>query len=280
MASWTLICNTLLFPVLLGIAMSSAAEAPVDATAAFDRYAGRVEARLVQQHRSRGGFIASAAQDGQMDARLRGDELVIEKLSPEADAQPTDALIHHWRGTSFVPGATAAEFEKSMKNFSAYPERFAPQVIAARILPPQPNPVRDHFTAMMRVRQKHVITVVMDTTYDVAYGKLDAQHGYSASRSINIREIADAGTTREHALEPGQEHGFLWRLDSYWSYEEREGGLYIQIESISLTRGIPAGLGWVIGPFVESVPRESLEFTLRSTRNALQKQPEAKRNGA
>ena len=68
---------------------------------------------------------------------------------------------------------------------------------------------------------------------------------------------------------PSEEHGFLWRLNTYWSYEERDGGLYMQVESVSLTRAIPTGLGWAVGPFVESVPRESLEFTLRAACNAL-----------
>ena len=123
----------------------------------------------------------------------------------------------------------------------------------------------------MRVRQRHVITVVMDTTYDITYGRLDAQHGYSISRSTRISEIDSPGTGTERALTSSEEHGFLWRLDTYWSYEERDDGLYMQVESVSLTRSIPSGLGWAIGPFVESVPRESLEFTLRSTCNALRK---------
>ncbi len=46
-------------------------------------------------------------------------------------------------------------------------------------------------------------------------------------------------------------------------------GLYVQIESVSLSRAIPAGLGWALRPYVESVPRESLEFTLRSARDAI-----------
>ena len=78
-------------------------------------------------------------------------------------------------------------------------------------------------------------------------------------------------TPNGRALSSSEEHGFLWRQNTYWSYEERDGGLYIQIESVSLTRSIPSGLGWVVGPFVESVPRESLEFTLRSACNALRK---------
>ena len=113
--------------------------------------------------------------------------------------------------------------------------------------------------------------VVMDTAYDVTFARLDAQHGYSISRSTQISEIDAAGTASERVLSSSQEHGFLWRLNTYWSYQQRDGGLYMQIESVSLTRSIPTGLGWLIGSFVESVPRESLEFTLRATCNALRK---------
>jgi hypothetical protein len=123
----------------------------------------------------------------------------------------------------------------------------------------------------MRVRQRHVITVVMDTAYDVTFSTLDPLRGYSISRSTQISEIDSPGAPRERALTPAQDHGFLWRLNTYWTYEERDGGLYIQIESVSLTRSIPTGLAWAVGPFVESVPRESLDFTLRATSAALRK---------
>jgi hypothetical protein len=133
----------------------------------------------------------------------------------------------------------------------------------------------DHYQVVMRVKQHHVITVVMDTAYEVTFAPSrlhsDSPRGYSISRSTRISEIEDAGTPKEHPLPPNEAHGFLWRLNTYWSYEELDGGLYIQIESVSLTRAIPTGLGWVIGPFVESVPRESLEFTLRSTSKALKR---------
>jgi galactose mutarotase-like enzyme len=111
----------------------------------------------------------------------------------------------------------------------------------------------------------------MDMTYDVAFARLDTQHGYSSSRSTRVAEIDSPGTSKERALSDSEEHGFLWRLNTYWSYEEGDGGLYMQIESVSLTRSIPTGLAWAIKPFVESVPRESLEFTLRSASNDLRK---------
>jgi hypothetical protein len=125
----------------------------------------------------------------------------------------------------------------------------------------------DEMQASMRVRQKHVITVVMDTAYDVSFGRLDAEHGWSVSRSTKISEIGSGGS----AVAAADEHGFLWRQNTYWSYEERDGGLYLQLESVSLSRSIPTGLGWAVRPFVESVPRESLEFTLGAVCKGLQK---------
>ncbi len=123
----------------------------------------------------------------------------------------------------------------------------------------------------MRVRQRHVLTVVLDTTYDVTFGRRDAHDGYSTSRSVAIYEIDSAGTINERALNSTEEHGFLWRLNTYWTYEERDGGLYIQVESVSLSRSIPSAFNWAVRPFVSSVPRESLEFTLRSACEAVRK---------
>ncbi len=171
--------------------------------------------------------------------------MIIEKLTPGGEAELPGAMLHDWRGTAFVRGATVADFERLMKNFDAYPQRFAPQVMQTKILTRQDGGEPGHFTVSMRVRQHHVITVVMDTTYDTTFGRLDASHAYSISRSTHISEIGSPGTAKEHALSGSEEHGFLWRLNTYWSYEERDGGLYMQIESISLTRSIPAGLGWV-----------------------------------
>lgn len=232
------------------------------AKTAFDNYVSQVESRLEHQHQDGKGYLSS--EDW---ARLRAGEQIIEQATPAGKADLPGAMLHHWRGTAFVPGATAAEFEQKMKDFISYPKRYAPQIVRARVNGQQD----DHFQVTMRVRQKHVITVVMDTDYDVTFGRLDARHGYSVSRSTWISEIESAGTTKERALGPEENHGFLWRLNTYWSSEERDGGLYMQIESVSLSRSVPAGLAWVIKPFVESVPRESLEFTLRATCNALRK---------
>jgi hypothetical protein len=245
----------------------AATEPTAAAVAGFNSYIDVVEARLARQRRSHDGFVAPLTSVAQGELRLRRGESIVERLTPAAGRDLPGAMLHHWRGTAFVPGAKAADFDRLMRDFNTYPQHFSPQVVLARVLTQQ----GDRFQVEMRVRQHHVITVVMDTVYDVAFGRLDALHGSSISRSTRISEIDAAGTSDERALDPSHAHGFLWRLNTYWSYEERDGGLAMQIESVSLTRSIPDGLGWVIGPFVESVPRESLEFTLRSVCSALRK---------
>jgi hypothetical protein len=267
-------CHALCVVLAAAIVPSCVAAEPTPAAvAAFNAYASSVELRLAQQHRSQSSFLAPVVPEPKSEARLRRGELIVERLNsssgpssgPSLGQGLPGAALYHWRGTAFAPGAKAADFERLMKDLSSYPQHFSPQVLEASMLTQQ----GDHLQAAMRIRQQHVITVVLDTTYDIAFARLDAQHGYSISRSTRIAEVASAGTPAEHALDASQEHGFLWRMNTYWSYEERDGGLYMQIESVSLTRSIPTGLGWAIGPYVESIPRDSLEFTLRATCNAL-----------
>jgi hypothetical protein len=254
---------------LLGLWMAfparSAAEPPPAAVSQFNAYVGLVEARLALQHRSPNAFLAADILTSRTEERLRRGELIIENINPTNGTALPGAMLHHWRGTAFVSGAGAVDLERLMKDVGAYPQRFAPQVLQARVLTQQ----GDRLHATMRVQQRHVITVVMDTAYDITFAQLDAAHGYSISRSTHISEIDSPGTSSERALTSNEEHGFLWRQNTYWTYEERDGGLYVQVESVSLTRSIPNGLGWGVRPFVESVPRDSLEFILRATCNAL-----------
>lgn len=246
--------------LLVATAGPAIADPPPGAVAGFNTYIQSVESRLTQQHESRNAFVAPVAE-----GQLRRGELVIDEVKPSGTAPLPGAILHHWRATAFAPGVTAADFERLMRNFSAYPQRFSPQVVRTSVVAQQ----GDRMQIVMRVRQKHIITVVMDTAYDVTFGRLDPQHGFSISRSTKIAEIDAPGTPDERELGASEEHGFLWRQNTYWSYVERDGGLYMQVESVSLSRAIPTGLGWAVGPFIESVPRDSLEFTMQATCNAL-----------
>jgi hypothetical protein len=81
--------------------------------------------------------------------------------------------------------------------------------------------------------------------------------------------VINRGEPGERELPPGNDHGFLWRLYSYWRFEERDGGVYVECQAISLTRSVPTGFGWLIEPIIRQLPRESLANTLRATRAAV-----------
>ncbi len=259
----------LLFWALFAVAFS-AAEAPTPAAlAAFDRYTAALEAHLTQQHASGRTFLPAAAFNPEA-GQLRSGKLLLENATPPANpvgpSADRNATLRDWRGTAYLPGVRAADFEALLHDIPAYPRVFAPQVLHAELLSRAGDPLR----ILLRVRQHHGLTVVLDTAYNVTFGQLDPQHGWSTSRSFAIVEIAGPGTPHEHPLAPAEAHGFLWRMNTYWTWEERDGGLYLQLESVSLTRPVPTGLGWLVGPYADAIPRESLAFTLGAVRNALQ----------
>jgi len=259
--------------LFLAVAARIGAEPTQEATTAYNSYVNQVEARLAQKHPTTCVSLPAGADL----ARLRNGELVVEQVSPEMNEKLPGAQLYDWRGTAFVAGARPEDFVRLMKAYDAYPQTFAPEMLGAHVVTHE----GDHYQVIMRVRQKHILTAVLDITYDVAFGRGGSggdssggtlgQCGFVDSRSTKIAEIDQASTSQERALAPNEDHGYLWRQNNYWSYEVRDGGLYIQIESISLSRSIPAGLGWAIGSFTKSIPRETMEFTLRCMRDALRK---------
>jgi hypothetical protein len=118
----------------------------------------------------------------------------------------------------------------------------------------------------LRFRKKKVVTVTLNTEHDVQYTELDPAHWYSRSISTRVAEVENAGKPDEHEKPVGHDGGFLWRINSYWRFVGRDGGVYVECESVSLTRDIPAALSWLIQGIVAGVTKDSLEHTLQSTR--------------
>ena len=81
--------------------------------------------------------------------------------------------------------------------------------------------------------------------------------------------MENAGSPKEKVLPPDTGYGFLWRLNSYWRFQERDSGVCTECRAISLARDVPLGLAWIIKPIIQNLPKESLIKTLDSTRQAL-----------
>lgn len=260
--------------MLLATSHGLAAQQPAT-TEAFNRYIAQSEARIAKD-RSRPGIFLQlnslpAAQRSDMIVRLHSSEVVIEKQGNTPEQIP-DGLIHDWLGVVFVPKATVPQVIALVRDYDHLARYYSPDVMQSRLVSARQSVQGDDLHVFMRLKKQKVLTVVLDTEYDVHYGKLDAAHQYSVSRSTRVTEIENPGEPNERPLPSGQDHGYMWRLNTYWAFEQADGGVFVQCEAISLTRDIPAGLGWLVGPFVNSIPRESLEFTLDATRKALAKQ--------
>ena len=198
--------------------------------------------------------------------RVRGGEVAIAKMPAsrrrgEAVAVQ-DGLISHWRGSIFLPGV---ELEPLLQRLQHPNERgpHQPDVLAVRVLERQP----DHLRLYIRMTRSSVVTVTYDTEHLLDYRRHGQTRASSRSVSTRISELDDAGADTGRAKREGQDRGFLWRLNSYWRFEETGGGVIVECESISLSRSIPFGFGWLVGPFVESVPQESLNDLLVSIRD-------------
>ena len=127
----------------------------------------------------------------------------------------------------------------------------------------------DVFQAFLRFQMKKVITVVINTDNEARFTRPAPDRAQSQIYSLRIAEVESPDTAQEREYPVGHDSGFLWRLYTYWRFLERDGGVFLQCEAITLTRGIPTGFGWLIGPFVTSIPRESLVFTMERTKESL-----------
>jgi hypothetical protein len=240
---------------------------------AFDRYVQLTEARINREVSQTETFLyvdeLPQSRRSQVLAALKRGEVFMERLqTPDASGrtmEAPDAIIHHWLGAVFVPGANLQQTIVLLQDYNRHQDVYKPEVVRSRLISHTGN----DFQIYYRLRKKKVITVTLNTFHDVHYFQVDSTRGYSRSYSTKIAEVANADTPNEREKPVGQDGGFLWRINSYWKFEEKDGGVSIECESISLTRDIPTGLGWLIKPFVTSIPKESLEMTMDSTRSAL-----------
>ena len=240
---------------------------------AFERYVQATEARTNQELSRPGEFLyvegLAEPQRSRTLAMLKRGEVYIEQLRTlDASGKRIDApdgIIHHWMGAVFIPGATLQQTLALVEDYNHHQNIYKPEVVRSKLLSRNGNDFRIYY----RLRKKKVLTVTLNTEHDVHYFPVDATHCYSLSYSTRIAEVADAGTPQEHEKPIGHDGGFLWRMNSYWRFEQKDGGVYVECESVSLTRDIPTGLGWLIKPFITGIPKESLLMTLNSTRSAL-----------
>ena len=237
---------------------------------AWEEYVRLTEERITKELNSSSGFLAQdfqALPKAQMerDAVLSGRILVekMKTLNPRGRKIKVPAgTLHHWRGSVFIPDVEL-ESVLAQVRYPAQQEDLQEDVLESRILEEDDDSLRLY---LKLVRTK-IVTVTYNTEHLIEY----QQHGegLASSQSIatKIAELEDAGTPSEREKPEGKDHGFLWRMNSYWRYQQVDGGVLVECESLTLSRGVPIILAPFVKPIITDVARESMERTLSTMRD-------------
>jgi len=224
--------------VLGGPSRAAAAELKPETITAWNQYVKVAEARM-QRELHQGSTVPSTEPDGEL--------IVIPS-----------GLIHHWRDAVFIPGATLDHLLDGLLHPGTPPPQA--DVLASRVLARSSDSLRVH----VRLVRSTVVTVTYDTEHDMTFRRHSPTFASSRSEATRIVEVEDAGTQRERARAPGEDHGFLWRLNSYWRYSEVNGGVWVELESLTLSRDLPSLLRPIAAPLINRVARESIARTLQA----------------
>jgi hypothetical protein len=231
---------------------------------AFHKYIRDAEADMEQTLHGNGPFLWS---DGSAERaqQVRGGQVVAQFWAGQGPVKVPNGLIHDWVGAVFIPATDLKKTLALIQDYNNHKNVYKPDVLGSSLISHRGN----DFRITLRLLKKKIITVVLDTEHEVHYRSLGPTRWLCRSYTTRIAEVEYAGTAKERVLPPDTGYGFLWRLYSYWRFQEKQGGVYVECRAISLTRDVPLGLGWIIEPIIQKLPKESLINTLEATRQAL-----------
>jgi hypothetical protein len=258
--------NGLAILVLLGVAaISNASELKQETVNAWDDYLRTANLRM---HRNLGTghpFLWIEEESGRSQ-RVRQGEILI---SPARDASPQkvhDGLIHDWIGAIFIPSVKINDVCAVVHDYSRYKDFYKPTVIESKLVG---RTGEDYEFSMVGLKSVLFEKIVLEGQFESHCSQLDGRRQYCISYSTRVQEIKDYGQPDSHKLPTDEGHGYIWRLYSLTKFEERDGGVYIEVEAIALSRDISASLRWFTKPVVERVSRASMSTILQRTREAV-----------
>src|SRR5262245_16067409 len=239
---------------------------------AFVRYVRLTETRIEKELETENSFlwVDGWPADGRRAyyARLRQGQIVIEEMKTLENGQPIkipNGLIHHRLGVVFIPGVTLEQTVALVTDYENYQNVYKPDISRSKILRRDGNLTKIY----LRLYKKKVVVAVINTEHDVYHIPIDRGRAHSRTYSTRIAEVEDTDKPDGREKPVGSDRGILWRLNSYWRVLEKDGGVYIQIESIPHSRGAPVVVDWLIGSFIRSAHRELHYHFVNATRAGL-----------
>lgn len=234
---------------------------------AFEAHVKAAEAELENRWAGRAPFFALASSAEEQKRIMKGD-LVIHPVSKANPEDVPDGLVHDWIGSVYIPNASVSQVLTVLQDFDHH-SKIYPEIVRSRLVKRQ----GDDITGYWRLeRKQQFVPAVFDVLQEAHYKELAPGRWICRAYANDIREVQDAGTSKERDYALGTGLGLLWRMNAFWSLEAKGSGVVAECRTISLSRSIPSGMGWMIKPFIQNVPRESLTSTLLNTRKTIARQ--------
>jgi hypothetical protein len=255
-------------PVLLLIAFAASTEAGTlkpETLEAWNQYVKTATAGM--QHRVASGapFLWVDESPDRLASVRRGD-IQVSPANPKIPMKVPSGLIHDWQGAAFIPNATIDDVLTVERDYAHYKEIYKPTIVDCKAI--DMSDPQDRF-AVIVMNRSLVSKTALESTYQSDSFRPDDNRAYGFTRSTHIQEIENYDTPRQHKLPEGQGAGFIWRLFSIARYQQRDGGVYVEVEAMALSRDVPLSLRWLVDPIVRRVSRESLLTSMRQTGDAV-----------
>ena len=188
------------------------------------------------------------------------------QFGPQSPKRVPSGLIHDWVGAAFIPGATLQGVLQVVRDYGRYKDLYRPDLIDSKVI--DTGETKDRFS-MLLMHKTSFLRTALDTECESCFVHVDDRRIYSISRATRIQEVDEYGGPGQHTLPEDKGKGLIWRLFSVTRYAERDGGVYLELEALALSRDIPSSLRWLVEPIVRRVSRASLSESLRQTGEAV-----------
>jgi hypothetical protein len=252
----------LLFP-----ARAAANELKPETLRAWNDYIADAKAQLPQDASSQQVPFLWSDRVAERMQKVKTGEPAVEPALKDNPKKVPHGLIHDWMGAIFIPNTSIDDVMRVLQNYDEYKNYYKPWVETSKALPR--DDTEDRFNLVL-MQKEFGVTAALDTDNQSQVVKIDATHVYSYSTTTRVQAIDDFGKPSAHDIPQDHGPGYVWRMCTITRLEQRDGGVYMEIETMALSRGIPIEFRWLIKPLTERLPRDTVTKTLKDTRDAVE----------
>ena len=252
--------------LLLSARLSEAVQPPKDTLRAWDDYVRDVKLSMSRRASGDGPFLWVDDESPEIVQRVQQGEVVVTDHDPGKVSQ---GMIHHWIGAMFIPNVTLEQVMNVLSSYDRYNDFYKPVIRKSVVVERKGDNAE---VSVLGVQKAFLVTAAVETDNQVQVVRLNREKIYIMSDALRVQEIADFGQPGEHPFPEDRRPGYVWRSFVLQRIEQRDGGVYVELETIALSRGIPVGFGWLIKQVTDELPRRLMLETLNDTRTAVQQE--------